>query len=91
MIKLISRMKLITIRFFCSGENPASTGVCSSRGLAKVAAAMANRGQFGGTRVLSEKAWEMMHGDPHKEIDNALKDPGLSPTEFTRGGVNAYK
>ena len=52
---------------------------------------MANRGQFGGTRVLSEKAWEKMHGDPHKEIDNALKDPGLSPTEFTRGGVNAYK
>ena len=46
------------------GECPSGTVQASARGLAKVAAMMANRGQWQGQRVLSENAWQSMHAMP---------------------------
>merc|ERR1712003_588948 len=45
-------------------ESPSTNGHCSARGMAKLAAAMANKGTFDGVEVLSEKAWEAMHANP---------------------------
>ncbi len=77
------------IRFFnepaiARGETPSANATCSARGLARIAAAMAARGDLGGHRILSEEAWDALHADPtHREM-------GLIPTAFTQGGVNAF-
>merc|ERR1719228_2855773 len=49
---------------FRRGETPSANGNCSARGLAKVAAAMANGGSFQGVTVLGPKGWEAMHAKP---------------------------
>ena len=75
---------------FCSpecrmAEIPSANGNCSARGLAKVAAMMANKGTFNGATFLSQVAWESMHADP--------KDGELSAgwsEKFTQGGVAQY-
>ena len=46
-----------TRHLLCSGN-------CSARGLALVAAALANKGSVMGVEVLSEAAWEQLHRDP---------------------------
>lgn len=45
-------------------ENSSTSGNCSARGLAKIAAAMANRGSFDGVRILGEKGWDALHANP---------------------------
>ena len=62
------------------GETSSANGNCSARGLAKVAAAMANKGTFNGVQILSNKAWEALHSEPTYE--NLW---GLLPTNFTQG------
>ena len=42
-----------------SGEVPSANGNCSARGLAKVAAVMANRGSLGEVTLVTEPAWEV--------------------------------
>lgn len=67
------------------GETSSANGNCSARGLGKVAAAMANKGTFNGVQILSNKAWEALHGEPEKTvIFNIL------PTNFTQGGVEKF-
>jgi len=67
------------------GESPSANGNCSARGLAKIAAAMANKGGFDGKTVLSREAWEAMHADPTDGIlvNNSVK--------FTQGGVAQFE
>ena len=36
----------------------------SARGFAKLGAYMANKGTFKGDSIMSEEAWEYIHGDP---------------------------
>jgi len=67
------------------GETSSANGNCSARGLAKVAAAMANKGTFNGVQILSNKAWEALHSEPTYE--NLW---GLLPTNFTQGGVEKF-
>ena len=45
-------------------EIPSANGNCSARGLAKMAAMMANKGTFNGSTFLSQSAWESMHAEP---------------------------
>ena len=37
--------------------------MASARGLAKLGAAMANKGMFKETEILTEKAWQELHSD----------------------------
>merc|ERR1711892_687459 len=46
------------------GESPSANGNCSARGLAVIAAAMANKGNFKGKTILSPAAWDALHADP---------------------------
>lgn len=46
------------------GECPAGFISASARGLAKMGAAMANKGKIGDITVLSEEGWTALHAEP---------------------------
>jgi len=69
------------------GESSSANGNCSARGLAKLGAAMANKGSFKGVKILGEKGWEALHADP---TFFAMYE-GWLPTNFTQGGVNKFE
>jgi len=69
------------------GESSSANGNCSARGLAKLGAAMANKGSFKGIKILGEKGWEALHADP---TFFAMYE-GWLPTNFTQGGVNKFE
>ena len=72
-----------------SGEMPSANGNCSARGLALVAAALANKGTINGVQVLSSNGWEEMHKDPAPALMNM--DSSLLKCAFTQGGVNVFE
>ena len=47
-------------------ENPSAGSYANARGLAKLAAIMANKGSFNGKLFLSEESWEELHADPEE-------------------------
>jgi len=66
------------------GESPSTNGHCTARGMAKIAAVMANKGKFKDTTLISGDTWDAIHANPK---------PGkiaLLPSCFTEGGVNMY-
>tara|TARA_B100000029_G_scaffold387413_2_gene383420 strand:- start:529 stop:936 length:408 start_codon:yes stop_codon:yes gene_type:complete len=65
------------------GETPSANAHCSARGLAKLAAMLAQGGEFGGMQILSEAAWNAMHDNPVTSI------MGLKTT-FTQGGIARF-
>lgn len=67
------------------GETPSANGNCSARGLAKIAAAMANKGSLDGVEILGPAGWEVLHANP-------LVRPGLGwSTNFTQGGLDLIR
>ncbi len=64
-------------------EIPSANCNCSARGLATVAAMLANLGQWQGQQWLSKDAWQAMHADPIE------RDMGFHTT-FTQGGVASF-
>jgi len=67
------------------GESSSVNGNCSARGLATIAAAMANKGTFKGKTILSNAAWEDLHAEP-----KAARVFDLD-SNFTQGGVNKFE
>ena len=68
------------------GETPSAYSFASARALARLAAAMANKGSFEGTKILSEQGWNDLHANP-KLIVN---ETGAERTNLTQGGLNRY-
>ena len=62
------------------GETPSANAHCSARGLARLAAVMADRGSATGISLMDEAAWEAMHHEPTRS------NMGIH-TNFTQGGV----
>ncbi|NKB99578.1 MAG: serine hydrolase [Pseudomonadales bacterium] len=79
--KLLSRFDTPEL---CKGESPSAGAKCSARGLAKLAAVMANRGSFQDHQVLSETAHATLHANP------TTNDMGLMRTTFSQGGVALF-
>ena len=75
----------------CSGEIPSSNAHCSARGLAKLAALMANGGAMDGLRLMGPETWREMHEGKVKKVDVAQNIPGVSPNVFTRGGLAYFE
>lgn len=69
------------------GETSSANGNCSARGLAKVAAAMANGGSLGGVKVLGKKGWDALHAEPTAGTLGFTPDPMY----FTQGGVAEFR
>ncbi len=67
------------------GETPSANATCSARGLARLAAMMANGGSLDGHACMSPEAWQSLHDEP--EWDDM---GGLLPTRFTQGGVAQF-
>jgi len=67
------------------GELPSANGNCSARGLAKVAAVMANGGSFQGQTLLSPEGWKQFHAEP---IDGKLMTQSV---KFTQGGIAQFE
>ncbi|MEE8397424.1 MAG: serine hydrolase [Desulfobacterales bacterium] len=65
-------------------EIPSANAKCSARGLATVAAMMANGGKWAGQEFLNEAAWAALHEAPIKG------DMGFTATTFTQGGVALF-
>ncbi len=65
---------------FAKSEIPSAGAKCSARGLAKLAAAMANGGTIAGHTVLSAQGHELLHADP-------IKRPMPFMTNFTQSGL----
>jgi len=66
-------------------ETPSANGNCSARGLALLGCLMANKGQYKGTRLISESTWEAMHGNATEDIlffDHSVP--------MTQGGIAKY-
>jgi len=63
------------------GEIPSANGNCSARGLARMAAAMANGGKVGDCEVLGPAGWQALHAEP---TDGFLY---MRNSRFTQGGV----
>ena len=75
---------LFNLAVMRQGESSSVNGNCSARGLAKVAAAMASRGTFGGVQLLSPQTWDTLHAHP-----TAGNIVGM-PTQFTQGGLGKF-
>jgi len=71
---------------FLEGETPSSNGHANARGLAYLAAVMANKGKLGRHQVMSEKTWEIMHSDATVEFEPYLENH----TTFNTGGLHVY-
>jgi len=69
------------------GEHSSTNGNCSARGLAKIAAAMANGGSLGGVKVLGEKGWEALHAKP----TFGSLGKGIWEVHLTQGGVAEFR
>ena len=65
-------------------ETSSANGNCSARGLARVGALMANKGEFEGVRLMSEDTWNAMHD---KATAGLLMPPLPLNVPFTQGGV----
>jgi len=68
-------------------ESPHGNVHASARGLARVAAAMADQGALGDVRILSREGWSLLHDNSTVEVDAAM---GKCRTQFTQGGVNMF-
>ena len=69
-----------------TGEMPSGNGQCSARGLAKIAAMMANKGEIDGIRILSEKTWNSFHS----ACEQKRMYPFNEESNFSQGGVNYF-
>lgn len=58
----------------------------SARGLAKVAAIMANGGELNGMKLMSKETWDEMHSDPKEEVEWLLGATSF----YTSGGLNRF-
>lgn len=71
------------------GETSSANGNCSARGLAKLAAVMANQGTLGGLTLLTNKAWQALHSEATQATEHA--GCWTLDTNFTQGGVNKFE
>jgi len=66
-------------------ETPSAFCYSSARGMAKLAAIMANGGSLDGKQLMSKEGWDKMHSSPK------LAPMNFGPrNNFTQGGVNLY-
>lgn len=70
---------------YARGETPSANANCSARGLARIAAMMAQGGTFEGREYVTAEAWRAMHEHPKE-----AKLGTLMTTRFTQGGVDCF-
>ncbi len=80
----MKRLSVFNSTEVAKAEIPSAGARCSARGLAKLAAIMANGGELEGKRLMSASAHAALHAQP------VARDMMSMPTTFTQGGVAAF-
>lgn len=80
----LQKISVIDTPELAMGEIPSAGAKCSARGLARLAALMANGGQFAGRQLMGHAAWTALHGVPVQRNMMALN------TTFTQGGLATF-
>lgn len=80
----MEKISVVNTPAVAKGEIPSAGAKCSARGLAKLAAVMANGGSFGGRQILSPRAHKALHDNPLPRSMMALD------TTFTQGGLATF-
>lgn len=68
------------------GETISAGCQASARGLAKIAAVMANKGKFKNFQLIKPETWELIHSDPTLKIMARLGDYSC----YTKGGIHYF-
>lgn len=80
----MKRLSIFDLPAVSQGEMPSAGSKGTARGLAKLAAVMANGGTFEGTQLLSARAHDALHADP------IARDMMAMNTTFSQGGVASF-
>jgi CubicO group peptidase (beta-lactamase class C family) len=80
----MEKMTVIDSPAVCKAEIPSAGAKCSARGLARLAAMMANGGSLAGKTVVGQSAWSAMHAEPIARNMTAMQ------TTFTQGGLATF-
>lgn len=80
----MQKMSVVNEAPMSKGETPSAGAKCSARGLAKLAAVMANGGGLDNHQLLSPQAYEALHDKP---IDRPML---ALDTGFTQGGLARF-
>ena len=81
-------LNFVNSKYWQQAESPHGNVHASARGLARLAAAMANYGTLDDKTILTRDGWDMMHDNSTVEVDAAM---GQCRTQFSQGGVNLFK
>lgn len=80
----MQKIEVVNDADYAKGEMPSAGAKCSARGLARLAAAMANGGAFDGHEIMSRGAHAALHDHPIERSMMALT------TTFTQGGLATF-
>lgn len=80
----MEKMSVVNEAAMSKGETPSAGAKCSARGLAKIAAVMANGGSLDNYQIMSPEAHEALHDKP---IDRPML---ALDTGFTQGGLALF-
>ncbi len=83
-IQGMQKISVFNSPLIAQAEIPSAGAKCSARGLAKLAAVMANGGALQGQTLLSDEAWHGLHDKPVERSMMAMRNT------FTQGGVAAF-
>ena len=78
-------VKIFNSEGISKSEIPSAGAKCNARGLAKLAAVMANGGELGGKALMSNNAWQQIHANP---INRKMT---LLNSAFTQGGLAQFE
>lgn len=67
---------------------PSANMHCNARSLAKLGAFMANKGSFKGQQLITEEAWNQLHGD--EKIGSLGGLPCQNINKISKGGLFFY-
>ena len=80
----MEKLTIIDSPAVAKGEIPSAGAKCTARGLAKLAAVMANGGRLAGRQIMGEAAFTALHGAPVQRNMIAMN------TTFTQGGLATF-
>jgi CubicO group peptidase (beta-lactamase class C family) len=80
----MNNLEIVNTPLISTGEIPSAGAKCSARGLAKLAAVMANGGSFKGHKLMGDPAYAALHDAPIRRNMLAMS------VAFTQGGLAAF-
>ena len=80
----MEKLTIIDSPAVAKGEIPSAGAKCTARGLAKLAAVMANGGRLAGRQIMGNAAFTALHGAPVQRNMIAMN------TTFTQGGLATF-